>query len=744
MVTRLACARYLLLFFLLCGWMLPAAASQNRLQVVLEHNPPLSGFTDNGRHDGRSFALHPGEPFRFQLWIKGALLSAVVVFAGILLHNWRLRRIVKQKAVDLAEQSYLYRGVFNSTPDLQGVLSPEGILLYANQASLDFAGTTTAEVTGKPFWETPWWSHGQICREKLRQMIKRSAAGEKVTTETEHVNAAGEVRIIDFTLHPLFDDDGKLLYLIPVGRDITRRKEYEHELKERNRFLDTLFNAMPFNLWVRDREGRLLMQNQLNAEQYGAQLGSTIQESMQSDHLKTLWTIHLEQAFQGVPFDLEVREGDRILRRVIAPIDGARGIEFCFGFDIDMTERYQMLDQLRESERRFKALFDEIPFIVTLKDPDTTEYLDVNRFFCEFNQVCKSEVIGKRPPEIARFIDEEQHNLIATIMKQVGKIDLHEITLQRPDGAKRVGILSCRTIRLDGKPCNLTVIQDITSLKEAEAELLRSKDRERSLLVQHEKMLMIGGLAAGMAHEINNPTGIIAHELQNLERRISPDLAANRAVAADLGLDIKQIGAYLNKRSIPEFIENINQATRRISHIIASMLNFSRQDTSALRPADINKIVQHSIELASSDYELRNQYDFRDVSITTELAERLPQVSVIITEIEQVLINLIKNAVQAMYQQKRERRIQIFTSATDGWVKVAVDDSGPGIPAGLRSRIFEPFFTTKEVGKGTGLGLAVSYAIIVNHHQGRLEVQSLSDGGTSFLLYLPARQVNEQ
>lgn len=681
--------------------------------------------------------LRSRRPTAMPSWVWWLMAGLAVTVLLATAHLLSLRRAVLRTTAELADQTRLYRGVFDSAFHLQGVLSPEGILLYANRTSLAFAGVSETEVIGRHFCDTPWWSHDTEEKHKLEEMIRLCSQGQIVRKVTTHTNAAGELRFIDFSLSPLFDDQGRLIYLIPEGRDITEARQMEERLQEKQAFLETMFNSLPFDFWVRDTQGRLIMQNPSNEAHYGNRLGSTLAEADLDPGQRLFWQQSLEQSLEGTPLDLEVREGERILRKIVAPIRRDEQIIGSFGINIDITEQHRLMEQLYEGERRFKAIFEELPFIVTIKDLVTTVYLDVNRYFCQFNGVTREEAIGKRPPEIGNYIDAATHAFIADEMNRSGRIDLREITVRRVDGAERTGLLSCRRIRMDGRPCNLTVIQDITELKQAQAALEEARSRELSLLVQHEKMRTIGGLAAGMAHEINSPTGIIAHELQNLERRLSPDLPANQTAAGRCGFTMQQLDTYLHEREIPLFLDAIEQASRRISSIVNNMLQFSRQSDRQRSAAKLSLLIRHAVELSRNDYELRKQYDIAGVSIEVDAAEDLPPLAVIPVEIEQVLINLIKNGVQAMYGQGQERRIRISLQPKGDQQMITVSDTGPGIPPAIRDRIFEPFFTTKEPGRGTGLGLSVSYAIIVEHHGGSLTVGDAEGGGACFTIILP-------
>jgi len=260
------------------------------------------------------------------------------------------------------------------------------------------------------------------------------------------------------------------------------------------------------------------------------------------------------------------------------------------------------------------------------------------------------------------------------------------------------------------------------------------------MMVQTEKMLSIGGLAAGMAHEINNPLSIISQAAQNVIRRISTTLLANQKIADELGVDLKQIDAYLDKRDIPRFLENIESAVNRSSEIIQNMLNFSATNASQREICSIPKIIEESLTLAHSDYDLKKKHDFRNIRVETNLPEDLPEISINRIEIQQVIFNLLKNAGQAMNEVSREDyqpQITITAQADEKVLTLSLSDNGPGIPANIQTRIFEPFYTTKEVGIGTGLGLSVSYFIIVKRHQGQFQVESEEGKGTIFTIILP-------
>jgi signal transduction histidine kinase len=262
------------------------------------------------------------------------------------------------------------------------------------------------------------------------------------------------------------------------------------------------------------------------------------------------------------------------------------------------------------------------------------------------------------------------------------------------------------------------------------------------IMVQTEKMLSVGGIAAGIAHEINNPLGIVLQGAQTLAQRLNPQLRKNQEAAQEAGLDLAALERYAQARKLHIFLQDIQDAALRASGIIRNMLDFSRRSESHICECNLAAIIDKAIALASSDYDLKKSYDFRRIQITRDESNGPAVLCCTETEIEQVLLNLLRNAAQAMAtaQPPVERpQISIHTASLDDRVRIEVADNGPGMSAETRRRAFEPFFTTKAPGVGTGLGLSVSYFIITKGHGGTMSVDSRPGEGTRFTIELPAR-----
>jgi len=262
-------------------------------------------------------------------------------------------------------------------------------------------------------------------------------------------------------------------------------------------------------------------------------------------------------------------------------------------------------------------------------------------------------------------------------------------------------------------------------------------------MIQTEKIMSVGGLAAGMAHELNNPIGAMLMGTQNVMNRLSPDLKPNLQAAEEEGIDLHRLHLYLEKRNILAYLKGVQESGTKASRIILNMLKFSRKSEFKMIPTDLANLLENVLELAGKNYDLKQKYDFRRISIIKEFDKDVPRVPCTETEIEQVFLNLFKNAAQAMSENNQcdAPFLAIRLSKEGNKAKIEVEDNGPGIEEAVKKRVFEPFYTTKPVGKGTGLGLSVSYMIITDYHKGTMEVESTPGKGTRFIIGLPLQAV---
>jgi signal transduction histidine kinase len=279
-------------------------------------------------------------------------------------------------------------------------------------------------------------------------------------------------------------------------------------------------------------------------------------------------------------------------------------------------------------------------------------------------------------------------------------------------------------------------------LNERNTEVQRAYDDLKMVqgqLLQQDKMASIGHLASGVAHEINNPMGFIISNLGSLGRyveKLGAYLDGNEeyfagsepAVLEFLVQERKKYKIDRIRQDLPELIAESHEGAERVRKIVQDLKNFSRIDSSTGEFSDINEGLESTISIAWNELKYK-------ATVTREYGQ-LPRVWCNMGQLNQVFLNILVNAAHAIEEQGE---IRIATREADGSVKIAISDTGGGIPPENVKRIFDPFFTTKAVGKGTGLGLAIAYDIVVNKHGGQLEVESEPGKGTTFTITLPIK-----
>ncbi|MFC1748901.1 PocR ligand-binding domain-containing protein [Pseudomonadota bacterium] len=403
----------------------------------------------------------------------------------------------------------------------------------------------------------------------------------------------------------------------------------------------------------------------------------------------------------------------------------------------DITERKKTEEVLKESEKNQEWLLSNLPAAVVVHDAKSViQYC--NSTALEILGLTLDQAMGRDAFDPAwHFIREDNsvmpfeeypankviatkqalHNLVVGVVRHADEAPIWVLVRAFPD------------VDQDGYIKRVVVsFVDITEHK-----------RMEQLMVQTEKMMSVGGLAAGMAHELNNPLGGIIQGIQNVQRRISPDFEKNIQIANELGIDLEKVEEYLTQRDIVEILSGINSAGSRAAEIVNNMLKFARKPEAELKPEALTPLIDQALQLAEVDYSLKKEYDFREIEIVKEYDPTVNSVMCIAPEIQQVLLNLLKNAAQALSDRDKdiEPRITLRTHRHNNMICIEVEDNGPGMDEHTRSRVFDPFFTTRPVGEGTGLGLSVSYFIITQEHNGQISVDSAPGHGTTFKVCLP-------
>ena len=438
---------------------------------------------------------------------------------------------------------------------------------------------------------------------------------------------------------------------------------------------------------------------------------------------------------EGTDFKLEfrLRSKDGSWRWIqsngtILERDGLGRVLRLVGIHLDVTSSRTTEEVIRESARRYHFLYEHSPSISLIIDLEG-RVQDVNGSFVALLGYEKEEVLGQ--PAVELVVPEHRERAAAQLARDLRGEPTPQLDVDvlARDGSVRTILFSESSAMLfEGEtPTGVLITgMDITERKRA----MEQARQQQQQLIQADKMSSLGVLVSGVAHEINNPNNFIMLNGRIFSR-----------VWADIQPLLRQYyeahGEFLlggmpyseAQPRIGQLIAGIHEGAQRIKRIVQSLRDFARRDTGDLdRPVDLNAVVESSIVL------VRNLLDKSTSRFTLSLAPDLPALRGNFQQLEQVLINLITNACQAL--PDREQGISVETSAEEGYVRVEVRDQGVGIPEANLERILDPFFTTKQDTGGTGLGLSISYNIVKNHG-GELGIRSRPGEGTTAVVRLP-------
>ncbi len=392
----------------------------------------------------------------------------------------------------------------------------------------------------------------------------------------------------------------------------------------------------------------------------------------------------------------------------------------------DLKEKEISERKLADSNLRFQAVLDSLDVFVILIDLKTKKVLFSNKtastILGDIDGSVYTDIIKTKYSGFCEWCNQESMDNLEETMEETSISEVENIE------TGQWFICRGRKIRwTTGEIVYLQIITDITSQK-----------KYNNIMVQSEKMLSLGGLSAGMAHEINNPLAGMMQNAQAISNRLMSNSNANKEAAKAAGTDLESIRGFLEKRKIFNQLRQIQEAGIRAAGIVRSMLDFARKDSSR-SSQNIAELMDKSVDLAGQDYDLKKKFDFRDIKIVRNYENNLPPIVCDSSKIQQVFFNILQNGAQAMKEQggEKEPQFTLLLKRESGSIRIEITNTGSGINHEVQQRIFEPFFTTKSEGVGTGLGLSVSYFIITEIHNGEMQVESDGENWVKFIIHLP-------
>jgi PAS domain S-box-containing protein len=608
------------------------------------------------------------------------------------------------------------------------LLNREGDILEVNRAALEGAGHRIEEIRGKPFWTARWWQVSEKIREELKAAITRAAAGEFVRYEVQiYGEKAGLIPItIDFSLQPIGSESGEVECLLAEGRNITERKQAEEALRRTEKELRDLIENMPAMAGVLLPDGSHTYLTNQWREYRGLSVAETDSEGLRRAVHPEDIDSHVEKfraaAAARKPFENEVRvrravDGEyRWFLVRIAPLCDERGnIVKWHGVLTDIEDRKRAEQALKRSEAYLAEAQELTKTGSWARDIHSEQLVYCSDETYRIFGLDKAEGIPSIETFIQRIHPDDRAMVRVQSLQGAREKAEHafEYRILSADGTvKHVRTLRRTVLNDSGEVVEVVgTTMDITERKlaEQEREKLRKLEAE---LVHMNRVSTMGEMAASLAHEVKQPISAavmnaeVCLELLQREQPYVPDLTD--ATSAML------------------------RSAKRAADIIDSVRSLTRRGTPKREVVVVNDVIREIDAL------LQNQARQYSVGVHLQLKENVPCIVGDRVQLQQVVMNLMLNAIEAMNDAGGE--LVVKSELTDaGYVLISVSDMGVGLPKENEGHIFEAFFTTKS--QGSGMGLAISRSI-VESHGGRLWATGNPGRGATFYVQLP-RQVAE-
>ncbi len=588
--------------------------------------------------------------------------------------------------------------VMANLSDLVSIFDEEGTIRYQSPSIERILGRPPGDREGRDVLEFVHPDDRAAFFAARDDVIARPDHIASATVRVRH--ADGDYRILEARLRNLLDDPA-VGGILSVARDVTEKESAEEKL-------DLVLAHVPAGLWMVDRDLRFVWAGGRALEELGMSrdelVGTTIFELFGTTDPEFTPIATYLRALEGEPGHFDVEWAGRTWQVRLSPVVHRERVTGVVGAASDVTHHRDLERRLEERTAHFRRLFEEAPEAIVLVDRDD-RILEVNPEFERLFGYSAREAVGRTIRDlIAPLGGGAEAAEITQRVSRGERIEVEAIRRRKDGSHVEVSILATPVQAGDERQV-YGIYRDITERKELEERLLRS-----------QRLEAVGQLAGGVAHDFNN------------------------ILTAILGRTEMLLAAYSDEKALRHGLEQIQEAGERAARLTRQLLTFSRKDVGSPRLVDVNQIVEDTRTLLERLIE-------ESIELSFELQDPLPLIEADRSQMEQVVMNLVLNARDAMptggritvttatrESEREEGRVRGEAEGA-GWVSLEVRDEGCGMSREERSRMFEPFFTTKA-GKGTGLGLSTVYGII-ERARGFIEVDTVPGAGTSVIVGLP-------
>jgi two-component system cell cycle sensor histidine kinase/response regulator CckA len=549
----------------------------------------------------------------------------------------------------------------------------------------------------------------------------------------------GGVGLLSVRFFIVKDREGRTIRTYGINQDITNQRTAEDKLRQSESRYRTVVDNVQEGILVFSGSRRLYSNTRLTeivgsstAEDGRLDLSSIVHPDdlaevlRQQSALAEGRTTHSEFEFRVIAES----GGTRCIRARASPVEWL-GKSAIIVFVADITERKRAEDKLRESETRYRTLFDTSTDGILITEAETKKLRYGNASICRMLGYDQHELKNLRVSDL--HPENVLPEVIATFEAQSrGETKFaSELPCVRKDGKLIYAEISANMMTLDGRPCWVKFYRDVTESRHMRAQL-----------AQADRLSTMGALAAGVAHEINNPLSYVLYNLESLSAELPGLLdrmrryqAGARGTSADAAHETAAAAESTpNSRALDQIHERFQDAlsgTRRIRDIARSLGTFSRVERDEIVPVDVTQVIEAATKMCFNELKYRARLVKNYGKVPTVMASE--------GRLSQVFVNLLLNAAHSIDAgDVEDNEIRVRTWAEDGTVCAEISDTGKGIAQEHMERLFEPFFTTKEIGVGSGLGLSISKTI-VQGYGGTITVRSEVAEGSAFLVRFPVR-----
>lgn len=644
---------------------------------------------------------------------------------------------IQQYKKELEEEKDSFMVFIEKAPYIISKMTPEGMNIYFNPAGERITGYTQKELADKCWWDVLYPGED---RKQVDNFYQGLQEGDIVRSEMVLTTKKGEKRTVVWDNLYIRNEKNELTEIIGFGEDVTDRRKMEEAIKaaeERNRALleaipDLIFNfnhegefvdykAEPDRLYTEDPFiGKRI--DQVLPVEIGRKALEIIKTCLASGNPDTLYyQLPGEDGTTNFYEARFIRLSETMVMSLIR----------------DTTEQTRQEIELRRLRNYLASVIDSMPSVIIGVDRDR-KITQWNRGAAAARGIPAGQALGRPLEEVYPALNPHR-TLVTDCLEQQKGGQVKKQPLDSGDPNPRLYDITVFPVGHEEENQAVIRLDDVSSQVQME-----------QLILQSEKMLSVGGLAAGMAHEINNPLAGMIQSADVLAQRLGDTgLERNRTAAEAAGTRIEAIQAYMDSRRVFSIIKDIRDSGIQAAAIVKNMLSFARKTSSSLSRQDLPLLIEKILDLASTDYNLKKQFDFKAIQIVKDFQADIPDVPCEDTQIQQVILNLLRNGAEAMEEKKKSLQaagdtvyqprftLRLRKEEQEKMIRLEIEDNGPGMNPETRKHAFEPFFTTKPVGVGTGLGLSVSYFIITENHNGTIVVQPGSEGGCCFVIRLP-------